>query len=454
MNRRVGQIVLVAFLVALVGALFLLKKDNAGGAGPKGGGVDQLVIISPHAEQVKTEFDTAFVKWYEKKYGRSVKVTWRDIDAGTAAILAFVEDQFRKNPSSIGIDVLFGGGVDPHIRLKNRQLLQPVKLDDATLKALRQNYFGIEFYDDQYYWYGAALSGFGILYNKALLASRGMPEPKTWEALATPKAFQLVASGDPRRSGANHMCYEIMLQAYGWDKGCEIITRMIANLKALSDGSSGAIHEVELGNCAYALAIDFYAWGKIREIGQGKLGYVIPDSLSVIGPDSISVLKGAPNLEVARRFVEFVMSKDGQMLWMLPAGVPGGPVNKTLARMAIRPDVYTELGDRSIIKVNPFKMKSSLQYDPEKGAKRYDALNQLLGAALLDPRQELEGAWQAVIKRGLKPVEVKALGRPPVSEQELLDLAQDWKTHPENKTRVIAGWESWARKKYKEIAGK
>lgn len=447
MNRKALQAVMVLALVVALAVLFIVKPRGAKKAPVTG--ASELVIISPHWMGIEEEFGRAFSAWHRQRYGSEVKLVWRDIGQGTSGILRFIEDQYRASPDGIGIDLIFGGGPDPCVRLGDK--LVPVKLPEDTMKALRKDFFGNPLYDPDLRWYGVALSGFGIIYNRTLLQTHGLAEPRTWEDLADPKMLRLVASGDPRRSGSNHMCYEIILQAYGWDKGFDTVTRMVANLKLLSDASSGAIDDVALGNSACGLAIDFYAWGKIHEIGADKIGYAMPESLSVITPDPIGVLRGAPHPETAARFVEFVMSVPGQKLWMLPVGAPGGPTRYALDRMAVRPDVYDELGDARTVKVNPYTWKSGFRYDPEKGARRYDILNHLFGATLLNPRKELTEAWEAVIRRGMKPDEVAALCRPPVTEQELDALAARW-SDTDLKTRTISEWEHAARGKYRALA--
>jgi len=460
LKRKVTQIVLLAAMAALIGVLFLLRSDKSDVAGKPGpaengtvGNGDNaeklpLAIISPHWIGIKKEFGAAFDKWHEAKYGRGVKIEWRELDAGSGSILRFVEDQFGKSPQGIGIDAIFGGGGDLYLRLGDK--LQPTEIEPAILSGLRAELSGTRLYDEKMRWFGVALSGFGFIYHKGLLAKHRLPKPTSWEDLASAKAFKLTSSADPRRSGSNHACYEVILQAYGWEKGYSIASRLIANLKSLSDGSSGAIAEVANGNCAYGLAIDFYAWSKIREIGADKLGYITPEAVSVINPDPIGVFRGAPNGTTAKRFVNFVLSEEGQKLWMLPVGSAGGPIEHALDRMAVRFDLYDKLGDNRTVPVNPFKVKTSFKYDSRKAATRYQALNQLLGATLLNPRKELREAWQAVIGRGLKPREVKLLCEPPVSEKELMALSVSFEDAL-FKQKKLAEWERWARRKYETL---
>ena len=95
-----------------------------------------------------------------------------------------------------------------------------------------------------------------------------------------------------------------------------------------------------IGEVAYGLAIDFYAWAQVKEAGADKIGFVMPDNLTIITPDAIAILKGAANPEVAKAFIRFVMSEEGQKLWLLVEKAPGGPQRFQLNRFSVLPSFY------------------------------------------------------------------------------------------------------------------
>ena len=57
----------------------------------------------------------------------------------------------------------------------------------------------------------------------------------------------------------------------------------------------------------------------------------------MIKPDSIAILKNPPHPEMARHFLEFVLSRAGQLFWMLPKGAPGGATRDMINRMSVCP---------------------------------------------------------------------------------------------------------------------
>jgi ABC-type Fe3+ transport system substrate-binding protein len=156
-----------------------------------------------------------------------------------------------------------------------------------------------------------------------------MPVADTWIDLTDPRLMGWVGSADPRHSGSVHMMYEIILQAYGWEKGWDVIEKMGANIKSFTQAASTTPMEVKSGYVAYGLSIDVYAWSQIAEVGRDKMSFVFPNGLTVINPDAIGILKGAPNRAVAEAFVDFVLSDRCQKLLMLPPGAAEG-LRKTL----------------------------------------------------------------------------------------------------------------------------
>ncbi len=200
---------------------------------------------------------------------------------------------------------------------------------------------------------------------------------------------------------------------------------------------------------AAAPSIDFYAWTKIAEAGEETLGFVYPPELTVINPDSIALLKGAPNRKVAQAFIEFVLSEKGQKLWLLPIGAKDGPKQFTLARMSVLPYLYDRLGKEAVVKVNPFKFKPGFRYDSQKGDARIDVLNSLMGAFLVDTHRQLKAAWErAAFKPRGESGTHKPLFHPPVSEAEVMKLAKKWATDRKLAVRKETQWVRLAKQRY------
>jgi len=247
------------------------------------------------------------------------------------------------------------------------------------------------------------------------------------------------------------MMFEIILQAYGWEKGFDLIIRMGGNVPSFVHNSSQAARQVTIGEAACGLAIDFYAWAEIGQVGKENMGFVMPSGLTVINPDCIAILKGAPHAEVAKRFVTFVMSEAGQRLWILPRGTRGGPKEHPLRRMAVLPSLYEKHKGDTLVAGNPFDIEMPMKYDREKGGDRRGIVNALIGAMVIDTHDELKKACKRLKDRGMPSEYLRRLTRLPLTEQEALEMATTRWRDAEERARIMAEWTGFSRRKLTRI---
>jgi ABC-type Fe3+ transport system substrate-binding protein len=408
---------------------------------------DQLVLVSPHWEGIQREFESAFKSHYLRETGRTVELEWMDA-GGTSEVLRFLRSEFKAKPTGIGIDIFFGGGLDPYLALKREHLLEPYALPQPLLEKIPPRLGGVPLYDPDHTWYGATLSGFGIIYNKTVLRLTQLPVITTWAELALPVAFGWVGSSDPRKSGSVHMAYEIILQAYGWDKGWQILTALGANVRNFTNSATQIPKDVAIGEVAYGLSIDFFAWAQVNEAGADKIGFVMPANLTIIYPDSIAILKGSPNPEVARAFLRFVMSVAGQKLWLMAKGTAGGPQKYQLNRFSIMPSLYETDEHNMAVKLNPFTWQFDFAFDAKKGSDRWAIVNDLIGALIIDQKQLLNQAWKTALAGGLTESEWRRLAAMPISEQEALEFSKTKWQDPAFRNQKLNDWIHFARAKY------
>ena len=421
--------------------------------GKSGHAADQLIIISPHPEGIETAFNVAFKPWYQRETGKEVNVEWID-RGGTVSDFRFIESEFQRVPEGIDIDLVFGGGTDSFMKLADKDLLARHKLQESQLKRIPTELFGIPVYDPEYEWYGAVLSSFGIMYNEEYRQLIGLPEVHTWKDLTHPKVIGQVGAADPRESGSAHMMYEIILQGYGWEEGFEVITKLGGNVRGFSAGSSTIPRDVATGQVIYGMAIDFYAYGKIAEVGADRIKYRLPPDAAVVSPDSIAILKGAPNMPVAQKFLEFVFSDEAQKLWVLKDTDPEGPKWKGgLNRASVIPELYDALGERCVVP-NPFKLAlTPIRYDAVKGGKRWDIISDLIGALVVDPHKELVSAWKAIGKcknAEQRKAAIEMLVRLPITEEEVMQMAEAKWNSQDYRNEKLREWGKFATNKFKE----
>jgi ABC-type Fe3+ transport system substrate-binding protein len=419
--------------------------------------MDEVTVISPHWDGIKEETARAFSVWHANKYGRPATIHWREAGGGSSQIVRFLSAEFKTNPSA-GIDVLYGGGVDPFRELEKEGLLTRYDPPADVLGQIPAQVNGMDIFDPDHQWFGAALSGFGIITNERARQAAGLPEVRTWADLTDPRLAGWISASDPRASGSALAIYEIILQAYGWDKGWAVLMEMSGNVRNFLSSSAASAVEVGVGDAAYGVAIDTYGQAQAGYYGTANVSFVLPEGQTVIAPDSIAILKNPPHPELARHFVEFVLSRDGQLLWMLPKGSPGGATRNVINRMSVAPALYDELAGKTPILTNPFKMRSDFVYSNKLGSRRRAILSMLIAAWMIDTHDLLAPAWKALHSPAAQrlPADrwqalLAELVSPPCTEAELLQLADtDWK-NPVKRTALINQWQSQALDRYKSV---
>ena len=409
---------------------------------------ERLVIITPHWEGIRYEFGKKFETFYKTETGQDVAIEWMDV-GGSSDVLRFIKSEFKNKSEGIDVDLLFGGGSDPYMELARVDLLDPYQLPDSVMSRIPKTVGGYPLYDEAYRWYGATIAGFGIVYNKRVLSMLNLPKPATWEDLTHPELFTWIGSADPRKSGSAHMPFEIILQAYGWERGWQVITALGANARNFANTGSQVPKDVTTGEVAYGMSIDFYAWAQINEVGAEHIGYTLPDNVTIVNPDAIGILKGAPHREVARAFLRFVFSPGGQHLWMLNVGSPDGPERFQLNRFSVLPDLYETVDPvHTSVTFNPFTWTSNFIYDAEKGSARWGILNDLVGAFIIDAHHQLRAVWQESIRQGKTREILPALAAMPVTEEEAEILSREKWRDQAFRNSMLLEWGRLADEKY------
>lgn len=407
---------------------------------------DSLTIISPHRKSIQNEYVPAFTAWYKEKYKTDVVVDWID-QGGSNDDVKFIKAKFAATPKTSGIDIFWGGGTTTHAEIASAKLSDKLNLSAPLKKQLPKAIGGSNLSNDEGTYISTALSSFGIFYNIPMLALEKTAAPTTWESLATPQFKDKIILTDSRKSGTASVMNHVILESAGWEKGWELLTAMSGNARQFTASSSDVIKAVVAGDAAATLAIDFYALAKIGDLGADKLGFVLPTGKTIIEGDPVSILKGAPHRQAADRFVEYILSVEGQTILMLKKGDVGGPKIETLARLAVNSEAYKATEGKRVNPLNPNTVKGFLKYDTDKQAAVRRVLDDLIGTQLVDSHKELRAAWSKVVNDGSKPADVKSISKAPVTASELTTLAAKW-DNAVFRNEKINEWVKFAQAKY------
>ncbi len=422
-----GLVLLLAAPFALRPADVVDERDARG-----------VVIVTPHNEQIRSEFARAFEAWHEKTFGEPVRVEW-STPGGTSEIRKLLVSEYTAAladdlPAGGNADLLWGGGsyefgllakpiqitVDGVTR--STTVLAPVDVDDATLAAIYGDgvIAGDPLFDADHRWFGTALSSFGIVYNRDALRLLDLEEPGTWEDLCDPAYLGWLTMVDPGMSGSVTTAFDAILQRRGWNDGWRILRRMAANAHSFAGSSTAGPLDAAAGEAAAAVCIDFYGRYEAQRTRDaaiqaglesrdavGRIGYVDPPGETVIDPDPIAMLTGAPNPELARRFIDFVLSVDGQSLWQFRASPDGkpdglGPRRFELRRLPIRRDLYRDHFDRFVDHVDPWTIATPVAH-PNRAMRSFIA--PMFRGLALDQPERLRDAWRTIAAHPAYPTD-------------------------------------------------
>ncbi|HYE62694.1 MAG TPA: extracellular solute-binding protein [Phycisphaerales bacterium] len=523
----ISRTAIVLALALILGVPFLLRPKSeaqassaggsSGGAAPAASSL-KLVVVTPHVPQIRSEFEKAFTRWHQRTHGQPVAIDWR-VPGGTSDILTQLEAQYQSavrtgqvdlsdprnpkiEPGTIAFDLMFGGGSYDHGRVKagvkgtltNKDgtttnyavpMSEPAGFDPTRMTDwFGDNSVGAQLlYDNDQHWIGVALSGFGLVYNREMLADLNIPTPTRFDDLADPRLFGNVILADPRQSGSVATTLDSILSNYGWDRGWRLIREICANSRGFVNSAPKPPIDVSQGEAAAALAIDFYGRGQAQAIvppgedpSNSRVGYVDPAGATYIDADPISILRGGPNPALARRFVEFCLTEEAQALWQFrarpradnPTGASGeemGPEQYELRRMPARRVMYDKYKEHFIDQADPFEIASKTLPRGWRGG-----LGIMMGAFAIDNAHAQRDAWSALLKARATPTfpaatlaEMERLfyAFPPTTlpDGTTLEFTPDtfkqieaaWKKSPQFRCRCEIEYTRWFRETYERV---
>ncbi|MGH7718645.1 MAG: extracellular solute-binding protein [Gemmatimonadaceae bacterium] len=258
------------------------------------GGRTVLTVYSPHG--------TELLSYYEAEFERAnptIDVQW--VDMGSQEVL----DRLRAEAANPQADLWFGAPAEIFERAGRENLLQPYT--PTWVDAIEP-----EARDPQDRWYGTYLTPEVIAYNSEVISAA--EAPKDWDDVLDPRWKGKVLIRDPIASGSMRAIFGAIIQrsvqqtgspnaGYNW------LRRLDANTKEYT--LNPAILYQKLGRQEGVITL--YNMPDIATLRQRfniPVDYVLPASGTPVLVDGIALVRGARRPEDAKRFYEFVTTKD------------------------------------------------------------------------------------------------------------------------------------------------
>ena len=250
---------------------------------------------------VQEEWCRPMVAVFEKTTGIKVSMTRKSSGEVYAQIKAEAA-----NPKG---DVWWGGTGDPHLQAAEEDLTQSYKspklseLQDWAVRQAEQS---------GYKTVGIYSGALGFSYNKPALEKKGIPPPKCWADLIKPAFKNEIQVADPNSSGTSYTMLATMVQLMGEDKAFDYMKALHRNVNQYTKSGAAPARAAAIGESL--VGITFMHDGVAQAVTGAPLVVVAPCEGTGYEIGSMSIVKGARNMENAKKWVDFALGAQIQIL--------------------------------------------------------------------------------------------------------------------------------------------
>ena len=282
-----------------------------GGISAASAAASELVIYCPHPLTLITPLVEAF----QKQSGIKVEV----VTAGSGELLKRVEAE-QANPMG---DILWGGSLGTMKAKINMYQNYKSANENHVQKAFRNTEGPLTRFTD---------IPSVLMVNKNLI---GNIKVKGYADLLNPKLKGKIAMCDPGRSSSAFEHLVNMLYAMGKgdpEKGWAYVDKFCENLDGKLLSGSRAVYK-GVADGEYTVGLTFEEGGATYVANGAPVELVYMKEGVISRPDGIYIIKGAKHLDNAKKFIDYITSKEAQSL-----------ITAKLHRRSIRDDVAAPVG--------------------------------------------------------------------------------------------------------------
>ncbi|MGD2270823.1 MAG: extracellular solute-binding protein [Desulfobacterales bacterium] len=264
---------------------------------------DKLGWVGPVYKELSASLTKGFKKYYLMSYGKDVDITF--VRPGGWPVCL---DKVRAWGGKPDADIFLGAGAPAHEVLKQEGLIVPYRPKDWD--KVPADWHGMKVKDADDFWTCFAPWIVTNLYNEKVMKKLRLPPPKTWQDLLNPIYRGNIVHTLPYASGTMHETVEILLQAFGEKEAWAYLRTLAAQLSRFSTGSTDTTQLVARGEVPMGVAQP-----QMNAMAARKDGFPVRDLLpekTILVPEAVALLKGAPNEEVGKIFLDWLFSMDGQ----------------------------------------------------------------------------------------------------------------------------------------------
>lgn len=276
-----------------------------------------------------------------------IKVDFLDLSSGE--VLSRIQAENGK-PSA---DVWFGGGIDSFIAAKNKGLLE--KYVSPEMKEVP-----LKYRDKDGYWSGISIVPVGFMVNNELLKEKKLLAPKVWEDLTNTQYKDEIMMANPAISGTNYAMVDGLIQGMGEEKAWQYFKGLNENIPFFAKRGGEPPKKVASGE--FAVAVIPMSGEFIAMEEKYPITTIYPEDMIPWVPAGMAIFKNAENLDEAKAFVDWALSKKGQEF-----------IKSQDPRMMVRSDIEIPKSVKNINKDKLIKLNiDTLGADREKVLKKWN----------------------------------------------------------------------------------
>ena len=264
---------------------------------------DKIGWVGPVYKELSASLTKGFKAHYKETYGKDVDITF--VRPGGWPVCL---DKVRAWGGKPDADIFLGAGAPAHEVLLKEGLIVPYK--PKNWDKVPADWHGMKVKDKEGMWTCFAPWIVTNLYNEKVLKKLRLPPPKTWHDLLDPIYRGNVVHTLPYASGTMHETVEILMQAFGEKEAWKYLRLLAAQLARFSTGSTDTTQLVARGEVPIGIAQP-----QMNAMAARKDGFPVRDLLpekTILVPEAVALLKGAPNEKVGKIFLDWLYSDDGQ----------------------------------------------------------------------------------------------------------------------------------------------
>jgi len=287
MSKKRFAILSVLLLVLAIGFVSAAgSKDSQ--AEDKGSLVFYAGLQEDHAAMIAEEFEAV----------TGIKTEFVRMSSGE--ILA----RLKAEKDNMTASVWYGGPVDGIVAANEEGIIEHyISPEAVNIKEGFKEPNGI--------WTGIYIGYLGFVGNQAILKEKGLEMPQSWADFLKPEYNQEIVVAHPGSSGTAYTMLATIVQMMGEDKAMEYFKKFSPQVRQYTKSGTAPGRMAGLGEATVGIT---FLHDAIKYKKEGYKDIVISAPVEGTGYEigGVALLKGGPDQENAKTFIDWVLTKDVQ----------------------------------------------------------------------------------------------------------------------------------------------